>query len=130
MPRSTASMRNPRIECGLMIRLTDPTSTARSTLWMASNRSANAPRSWARTSFQARLRSARSCCRSDPSAAPIRSSSAVIRSFSRAAFSTSRANTTAAAGPPPMTEARVPSSAIVSRLGLSFCENTTNAPPW
>ena len=44
--------------------------------------------------------------------------------------STSCANTTAAAGAPPITDARDPSSATVSRLSLRRRENTTNAPPW
>jgi len=43
------------------------------------------------------------------------SSSDWIRSSPAAARSTSPANTTAAAGAPPITEARAPSSAIVSR---------------
>ena len=48
----------------------------------------------------------------------------------RARTSTSRANTTAAAGAPPITDAWAPSSAIVSSPSLSLREKTTNAPPW
>ena len=44
--------------------------------------------------------------------------------------STSRENTTAAAGAPPMTEANEPSIASTVMLGLSALEKTTNAPPW
>ncbi len=44
--------------------------------------------------------------------------------------STSRANTTAAAGAPPITEACAPSSASVSSPSLSAREKTTKAPPW
>ena len=43
---------------------------------------------------------------------------------------TSRVNTTAAAGAPPITEANEPSTAITSMLSFSAPENTTNAPPW
>ena len=43
---------------------------------------------------------------------------------------TSRANTTAAAGAPPMTDARDPSSAATSMLSFSVVEKTTKAPPW
>ena len=56
------------------------------------------------------------------------------RSSTRASVSarlrTSRGNTTAAAGAPPMTDAYVPRSAIARMLGLSALENTTYAPPW
>ena len=44
--------------------------------------------------------------------------------------STSRANTTAAAGAPPITDARAPSTATTSMSSRSVFENTTNAPPW
>ncbi len=43
---------------------------------------------------------------------------------------TSRANTTAAAGAPPITDACARSSAIDWKLSLSRREKTTNAPPW
>ena len=42
---------------------------------------------------------------------------------------TSRANTVAAAGAPPITEAYDPSTAAISIDELSAFENTTNAPP-
>jgi hypothetical protein len=42
---------------------------------------------------------------------------------------TSPANTTAAAGAPPMTDANEPSTASTVMVGLSALENTTNAPP-
>ena len=48
-----------------------------------------------------------------------RSSSSAIRASSRVRASTSRANTTAAAGAPPITDACAPSSAIVSRSSFS-----------
>ena len=43
--------------------------------------------------------------------------------------STSPANTTAAAGAPPITEANEPSTAATSMLVVERLENTTNAPP-
>ncbi len=45
-------------------------------------------------------------------------------------LSTSPVNTTAAAGAPPMTEAKEPSTASTVMCGFSALENTTNAPPW
>ena len=45
-------------------------------------------------------------------------------------FSTSPANTTAAAGAPPMTEAYDPSRASTVMFGFRALEKTTNAPPW
>ena len=45
-------------------------------------------------------------------------------------LSTSPANTTAAAGAPPITEANEPSTASTVMFGFSALENTTNAPPW
>ncbi|MGR7002438.1 hypothetical protein ACU686_37860 [Yinghuangia aomiensis] len=45
-------------------------------------------------------------------------------------LSTSPANTTAAAGAPPSTDANEPSSASTVMFGFSAFENTTNAPPW
>ena len=112
------------------MRSTEPTSTARWTLWMASNSAASSPSFSDRTSDQRASRSSRRRSRSAPSAARIRSSSPATRASSRVRTSTSRANTTAAAGAPPMTEACAPSSAIVSSPGLSRREKTTNAPPW
>ena len=53
-----------------------------------------------------------------------------MRGSVRVRTSTSRANTTAAAGAPPITDACAPSSAIVSSPSLSRREKTTNAPPW
>ncbi len=50
--------------------------------------------------------------------------SASVRCF------TSRANTVAAAGVPPITEATAPSTAAISIDSFSFFENTTKAPPW
>jgi hypothetical protein len=43
---------------------------------------------------------------------------------------TSRANTVAAAGVPPITEATEPSTAAISIDSFSALENTTKAPPW
>ena len=43
---------------------------------------------------------------------------------------TSRANTVAAAGAPPITEAKDPSTAAISIVSVRALENTTNAPPW
>ena len=45
-------------------------------------------------------------------------------------LSTSPVNTTAAAGAPPITEAKEPSRASTVICGLSALENTTKAPPW
>ncbi len=66
----------------------------------------------------------------DPSACSIRRSSSSIRGSAPVRRLTSRVNTTAAAGAPPITEANDPSSALDSRFSLSARENTTNAPPW
>lgn len=43
---------------------------------------------------------------------------------------TSLAKTVAAAGAPPMTDAKEPSTAATSTRSLSAFEKTTNAPPW
>ena len=112
------------------MRSTEPTSTARDTLWIASNSAASSPSFSERTSVQRASRSARSRRRSAPSAAAIASSSSAIRGSVRARTSTSRANTTAAAGAPPITDACAPSSAIVSRPSFNRREKTTKAPPW
>ena len=48
----------------------------------------------------------------------------------RRAACTSRANTVAAAGAPPMTDAKDPSTAAISMVSVRALENTTNAPPW
>ena len=113
MPRSTASIRYGRsVARRRRSRLTEPISTARSTMWIESNSRrqlahllARAPRS------RASARSARSRRRSAPSAASIRSSSVDDPRVARAcAASTSRAKTTAAAGEPPITDACAPST--------------------
>jgi hypothetical protein len=43
---------------------------------------------------------------------------------------TSRTKTTAAAGAPPMTDAKDPSTAAISSWSFSRLEKTTKAPPW
>src|SRR5271157_2215193 len=48
----------------------------------------------------------------------------------RVLASTSLAKTTAAAGAPPITEAKVPSNAETSRFSFNAREKTTYAPPW
>jgi len=68
--------------------------------------------------------------RSGPVASAMRSSSARTAGVADVRRSTSPANTTAAAGAPPMTEANDPSSASTVIAGLSALEKTTNAPPW
>ena len=70
------------------------------------------------------LRSLRVVLASASCASTRRTGSAAVRVF------TSRVNTTAAAGAPPITEANEPSTAITSMLSFSAPENTTNAPPW
>ena len=114
-----------------MIPTTEPTSTARSTLWIASNSAGELAQLLGAHVSHSSARSARSALalgavggrdalveRDDP------------RVVARRACSTSRANTTAAAGAPPITDACAPSSAIDSKSSFSRCENTTNAPPW
>ena len=56
--------------------------------------------------------------------------SARTRGSAAVRASTSRANTTAAAGAPPITDANEPSSAATSRFSFRCLEKTTNAPPW
>src|SRR5699024_1912429 len=58
------------------------------------------------------------------------SSSVRTRASAAVRFATSPANTTAAAGAPPSTEAYDPSMASTVMDSLSCFENTTNAPPW
>ena len=48
----------------------------------------------------------------------------------RVRVSTSRANTTAAAGAPPITDAWLPESAATSMSAFKAFEKTTKAPPW
>ena len=67
--------------------------------------------------------------RSAPLAAATRASSSATRGSFAVRALTSPANTTAAAGAPPMTEANEPSTASTVMFGLSALENTTNAPP-
>ena len=55
---------------------------------------------------------------------------AVTRSSRWVRCFTSRANTVAAAGAPPITEANDPSTAAFSIDSLSALEKTTNVPPW
>ena len=88
-----------------MISCTDPTRRARSTLWTASYSSATWPSfsEWtARVTSRSR---ARRRAFSWPEAAATSASSSFTRGSAAARFSTSRENTTAAAGAPPMTEA-------------------------
>jgi hypothetical protein len=53
-----------------------------------------------------------------------------MRGSASARARTSRPSTTAAAGPPPITEAYDPVSAAARSRGFSARENTTYAPPW
>ncbi len=66
--------------------------------------------------------------------APADSASSFLAATTRgSAFTrprTSRANTVAAAGAPPITDAYEPSTATTSIWGFSALEKTTNAPPW
>ena len=55
---------------------------------------------------------------------------AAIRGSAAVRLLTSPVNTTAAAGAPPMTEAKEPSTASTVMFELSALEKTTNAPPW
>jgi len=66
--------------------------------------------------------------RSTPVAAAARVSSSATRGSLAVRASTSPANTTAAAGAPPMTDANEPSTASTVMFGLSALEKTTNAP--
>ena len=117
-----------------MISCTEPIRCARCTLCAASNSSATSPSFSERTPGRSRASSPVSCPASDsaPSsrARPIAASSSAIRGSAAVRLFTSPANTTAAAGAPPITEAYEPSTAATSIESFRVAENTTNAPPW
>jgi hypothetical protein len=93
---------------GRVMPSTDPTSTARWMSWTASNSAARAPNISARTVVRVASNAARGVTRSRSPAAARRSRSAFTRGSRAVRASTSPENTTAAAGAPPMTEARAP----------------------
>src|SRR5699024_3940197 len=66
--------------------------------------------------------------------APLVSDTRACRSATRGSVAvrllTSPEKTTAAAGAPPSTEAKEPSTARTVMFGFSALEKTTNAPPW
>ena len=99
-------------------------------VWMASNSSATSCSFCERTSSTTRAARARSAVASGP-LAEAASARAVSTWGSRSTRRlTSRANTVAAAGAPPITEAKEPSTAAISIVSVRALENTTKAPPW
>ncbi len=113
-----------------MISSTDPTRWARWIVWMASNSSATSPSFSERTCSVSVARSERKAAAWSGAADPTCSRIATTRGSLSVRIFTSRANTVAAAGAPPITEANDPSTAATSIVSLSFLENTTKAPPW
>ncbi len=108
-----------------MIRSTDPTFSARSMVWTRSYSSATSP------TFSDRIARTSSFSFAFAGPPPVAAFSAsTTRGSLRVRVSTSRAKTTAAAGGPPMTDARDHSIATTSMSSRSVFANTTNAPPW
>ena len=99
-------------------------------LWILSNSAATSPSFWERTLERSCARSVTKAARWAPWALDIAASRSVTRGSEAVRESTSPAKTTAAAGAPPMTEAKDPSTASTVKPALSALENTTNAPPW
>ena len=98
-------------------RRASPRARARSTVWMASNSAAS---SALRLEHDARPARAGGVARAAaPGLRPSACAEARTAGSAAARARTSRANTTAAAGPPPITEAYEPSSAAARSCGLS-----------
>ena len=133
IPRRTASTRYGRRSADGTIRCTEPMRWARSTLCAASNSAATSPNLSERT--PGRIAASSAASRAASLSAPvavafaIRVSRSVTRGSAAVRLFTSPANTTAAAGAPPITEAYEPSTAATSIDSFSVPENTTNAPP-
>ena len=109
---------------------TDPTSLARATVWIPSNSAATSACFSARTVLRSSSASRSKPAVSDSALSSMRARRSTRRWSLSVRLSTSATNTTAAAGPPPSTEANDPSTAETSRLSLSTSEKTTKAPPW
>ena len=129
-----AAMMRGRSSAALTTASTEPTSTARCTLWTRSNSVATSASFSARTDARTSASFTVSSARSAPaiSAAAVsarRASRSATRLSAEVRRSTSPLNTTAAAGAPPITDANEPSTASTVMSGLSALENTTNAPP-
>ena len=95
-----------------MMSCTEPTCRARSMSWMASNSAATSPSFSERTAARTDCSSTRRCAASTSPSEDAAASSASSASWTRRTrgsvavrLSTSRVNTTAAAGAPPITEA-------------------------
>ena len=125
-----AAMIRGRSSAALITASTEPTSTARWMLCTRSNSAATSPTFSVRTDDRSSSSSAVNAARSAPVAAATRAYRSRTRGSAAVRALTSAANTTAAAGAPPSTEANEPSSARTVMFGLSALENTTNAPPW
>ena len=125
-----AAMMRGRMSWASMTASTDPTETARWMLCTVSNSDATWPSFSERTELRSSASSVASRARSTPVVDASRPSSSVTRGSDAVRASTSRENTTAAAGAPPSTEANDPSMASTVMRGLSVLEKTTNAPPW
>ena len=113
-----------------MIEWTEPTWRARSTLCTASNSAATSPSLSERTAVlvsasftRRRALAASSVLAASCASRSLTAGSAAVRLF------TSRVNTTAAAGAPPITEENDPSTASTSMFSFSAPEKTTKAPP-
>ena len=134
MPRRTASIRYGRSRAAGTIVCTEPMRWARSTLCAASNSAATSPSFSERTRGRSAASSAAAGAASPSAPAAValamRDSRSATRGSAPVRLSTSPANTTAAAGAPPITEAYEPSTAATSIVSFSVPENTTNAPPW
>ncbi len=109
IPRRTASTRYGRSRAAGTMACTEPTSRARSMLCTSSNSSASCPSLSACTAGQADASFARSAAASSCVPLAVASAIAACRSATRGSAAvrllTSAANTTAAAGAPPITEA-------------------------
>jgi hypothetical protein len=107
---------------GSSISESEPTWRARSTLWIASNSAATEACFSSVTSRRTASRAERF---SSDGWRRTRSDLSLTRGSSRAWAATSRLNTTAAAGPPPITDAYEPESATAFSSSFSSCEKTT-----
>ena len=131
MPRCTASIRYGRSRAGATVPLMEPIRTARATSWIASKRAANAPRCSAqhlrpqRRAFLAQLLA--------------RGALGLLTDARRAprcagprgrACSTSRRRRRRRPARRRSPRRGRPRARPSRAVGLSCCENTTNAPPW